>query len=453
VSNGRPYRSSLFAGLLLILLGVIFLIDRDYPGFQIGHWVRLYWPLLLILWGVAKLFDRLSERGAGQPRHGLLSGGEAVLLVLLAIVLSSFVFRDWLRDHFPGITLDLPPFHQSYSEAMSPIQRNLQPGARVAIATGRGDVTVHASDGDSLVVTATKSGPGANESSARARIREVAVAIDPQGSGVLIHPVHMDSAPGGASVDIDVRVPRSSSLSIDAAHGDISVSGVSGNIDVRSGNGDTDVHDAGADVSVLSENGDIRVGRIGGNLRLSGRGDDVGIDGVSGNVSIDGAFGGDIDIDNVAKNTHCATQFSVLTFGPLTGRMQMDSDDISLSGVSGDAKLITRNKDVKADHIAGQFDIADSHSDINVTYAEPPRANVNITDDSGDVDLTLPSNSNFFLSAMSRSGDVNSDFSGPALRPANDENLQQLTGQFGGGGPRISIVNTYGTIQLTKHQR
>jgi hypothetical protein len=450
VSNGRPYRSSLFAGLLLILLGVIFLIDRNYPGLEIGHLVRLYWPLLLILWGVAKLFDRLSERGAGQPRHGVLSGGEAVLLVLLAIVLSSFVFRDWLREHFPGIVLDLPAFHENYSEAMSPIQRTLQPGARVAIATGRGDVTVHASDGDSLIVTATKSGPGANGPSARERMREVAVAIDPQGNGVLIHPIRMDSAPGGSSVDIDVRVPKSSSLSIDAAHGDVSVSGISGNIDVRSGNGDTDVHDAGADVSVESENGDLHIGRIGGNLRLSGRGDDVDIQSVAGNVSIDGAFLGSIEMRGVAKNTHCATQFSALTFGPLAGRMQMDSDDISLSGVSGDAKLVTRNKDVTADHIAGQLEIADSHSDINVTYAEPPHADIDITDDSGDVHLAFPSNSNFFLSAMSRSGEVNSDFSGASLRPVNDEDLQQLTGQFGGGGPRISIVNTYGTIQLSK---
>jgi DUF4097 and DUF4098 domain-containing protein YvlB len=450
VSNGRPYRSSLFAGLLLILLGVIFLIDRNYPGLQIGHLVRLYWPFLLILWGVAKLFDHLSDRGAGQPRHGLLSGGEAVLLVLLAIVLSSFVFRDWLRDHFPGITLDLPAFHESYSEPMSPVQRTLQPGARVAIATGRGDVTVHASDGDTLIVTATKSGPGSSESSAQERLREVAIAVDPQGNGVLIHPIRMNSAPGGASVDIDVRMPRSSSLSIDAAHGDVNVSGISGNVDVRSGNGDTDVHDAGADVSVESENGDIHIARIGGNLRLSGRGDDVGIDSVAGNVAIDGAFGGDIDIHNVAKITHCATQFSALTLGPLTGSMKMDSDDISLSGVSGDAKLITRNKDVTADRISGQLDIADSHSDINVTYAEPPRANINITDDSGDVDLTLPPNSNFSLSAMSRSGEVNSDFGGPALRPANYGDMQQLTGQFGSGGPRISIVNTYGTIQLSK---
>ena len=451
MSNGRPYRSSLFAGLLLILLGVIFLIDRNYPQLAIGHLVRLYWPLLLILWGVAKLLDHVSDRGTG-PRANLLSGGEALLLVLLALVLGGFVFRDWLRAHVPGITLDLPSYHESYSQEISPIQQTLPPGARVSIATGRGDVTVRPSDNGTLIVTATKTGPGADASSARERMRQVAVAIDPQGNGVLIHPTHMDSGLAQVSVDLDVRVPKSASLSVDAAHGDVSVSGVSGGVDVRSGYGDIDVHDVGADVNVLSEKGDTHVGKIGGNLRLSGRGDDVRIDDVSGNVAIEGAFGGSIEIHAVAKNTRCATQFSALSFGPLTGRMQLDSDDISLSGVSGDAKLITRNKDVTADAIAGQLDIVDSRSHIGVTYAEPPRGNINITDDSGDVHLTLPSSSNFFLSAMSRSGEVNSDFTSPALRPAENDEMQQLTGQFGSGGPRISLVTTYGTIQIVKSQ-
>jgi len=451
VSNGRPYRSSLFVGLLLILLGVLFFLDRIYPGFDIGRLVRLYWPVLLILWGVAKLLDRMSlPGGAGRARPGLLSGGEAVLLVLLAVVLSGFVFRDWLRDHVPGINLDLAPFHESYSQAIPVAPQTLAPGAHVAIATGRGDVTVHVSDGDSLVVTATKSGPGANESSAREGMKEVAVAVDPQGNGVLIHPMHMDSAAGPVSVDIDVRVPKSSSVSIDAAHGDVSVSGVAGGIDVRAGNGDVAIHDAGADLSVESEGGDISVTRVGGNLRLSGRGDDVKIDNVQGNATIEGAFGGDIALSNISKTTHCTTQFSDITLVGLSGRMALDSGDISLSGVGGDARIATHNKDIAADRVGGQLNIVDSHSDINVKYAVPPRADASIVDDSGDISVTLPSASNFFLSAISRGGEVNSDFGGSALRPVNDEDMQQLTGQFGSGGPKISIATTYGTIQLKK---
>lgn len=449
MSNNGQYRSSLFAGLLLILLGVVFFLNRLNPAFGIGHLIRLYWPILLILWGVAKLLDRLAAPGVGQSRPALLSGGEAVLLVLLAIVFSGFVFRDWFHDRFPGIDVELSPFHQRYSQTIPLAPQILVPAARVAIATGRGDVTVHASDGDTLVVTATKFGPGANELSARGRMKQVDVAVDPQGSGVLIHPTHMDSAPG-VSVDIDVRLPKTSMLAIDAAHGDISVSGVSGSIDVRAGNGDTEIHDAGSDVSIESAKGDLHITGVGGNLRVSGRGDDVEITNVAGDVAIDGAFLGSIQVRNVAKTTRCVSQRSDLTLAHITGRMQMDPDDISVSGVAGDASVTTRNKDITADHIAGKLNILDSHSDIKVGYATPPRADVSIADDSGDVELTLPSNSTFFLSATSRSGEVESGFGGPALKPVNDEDMQQLSGQFGGPGPKISIATTYGTINLRK---
>ena len=57
MSNGMPNRRSIFGGLLLIVLGVLFLIDRFDPAFRLGHLVRLYWPVLIILWGVAKLID------------------------------------------------------------------------------------------------------------------------------------------------------------------------------------------------------------------------------------------------------------------------------------------------------------------------------------------------------------------------------------------------------------
>lgn len=450
MSNGRPYRSSLFAGLLLILLGVIFFIDRIYPAFGIGHLIGVYWPLLLILWGVAKLVDQLSMRGSGGPRPGILSGGEAALLVLLAIVLSAFVFRDWLREHAPGFAIDLPPFHESYSQDMSLAPQALAPGARVAIVTGRGDITVHASDGNQLVVTATKSGPGSSESSAREHMKQVDVAIEPQGNGVLIRPIHMDSGLALVRVDLDVRVPRNSPVSIDAAHGDISVSGVSGPLSIRSGNGDTEIHNASSDVTVESTNGDVRISGVQGNLQLNGRGDDVQIDNVTGDASISGAFAGDIELKSIGKSTHCATQFSDITLGKLTGHMEMDSGDISLSGVTGGARLVTRNKDISADHVSGQLSIVNSHGDIDVKYATPPQADLNIVNESADVDLTLPGNSNFFLSAVSRSGDVDSDFEGPALHPVNDEDQQQLSGQFGSGGPKISIATTYGTVQISK---
>jgi len=449
VSNGH-HRSSLFAALLLILLGVIFLLDRVDPMLGLGHLIRLYWPVLIILWGVAKLIDRLSDRNSGQPRSTMLSGGEAALLVLLALVLGTFVFRDWIRDHYADIDIDVPPFNQRYSESVALAPQTLSPGARVEIATKRGNITVHVSDGNALVVSATKSAPGPNESTVQTHLKDVDVRIEPHGNGVRIHPANLESAGGWASVDLDVQVPKTATLAINSSHGDIRVSGIAGNVDAHADNGDVEIHDSGGDVSAELQKGDAHIANVGGNLRVNGRGDDLEIADVSGDVTIDGAFLGSTSVRNVAKTTRYTSPWSDVTIIHLTGRMELDSSDVAISDVAGDARIVTHNKDIDVENVGGRLDVTDSHSDVKVGYATPPGSDINIANDSGDVDLTLPARSSFELSAVSRSGEVESDFQGPSLKPVDDSDSGHLSGKFGGPGPKITINTSYGTIHLGK---
>jgi DUF4097 and DUF4098 domain-containing protein YvlB len=450
VSNGGHHRSSLFAALLLILLGVIFFLDRVDPLLGLGHLIRLYWPILIIVWGVAKLVDHLSDRKAGQPRSTILSGGEAALLVLLALVLGAFVFRDWIRDHYADIDLEIPPFSQRYSESVALAPQTLPPVARVEVTTKRGNVTVHASEGNALIVSATKSAPGPNESTVQAHLKDVGVQVESRGNGVRIHPANLESAGGWASVDLDVEVPKATTLAINASHGDIRVSGVAGNIDAHADSGDVEIHDAGGDISAEMQKGDARITNIRGNLRVNGRGDDIEIADVSGDVTIDGAFLGSTRVRNVGKTTHCTSPWYDVTILRMTGRMELDSSDIAISDAAGDARIVTHNKDIDVENVGGRLEITDSHGDVKVGYANPPGAGINITNDSGDVNLTLPAKSSFELSAASRSGEVESDFEGPSLRPVDDEDNGRLSGKFGGSGPPITINTTYGTIHLGK---
>jgi len=450
VSSGPQNRSSFFAGLLLILLGVIFLLNRFDPMLGLGHLIRLYWPLLIILWGVARLIDHLSSRHAGQARPALLSGGEAALLVLIAIVLGAFVFRDWIRDHYGDLDIEIPPFNQRYSKSIALPTQTIPAGARIEITTGRGNITVHAGDGKTLVVSATKSAPGASEAAAQERMKHMDIEIAPQGNDVRIRPVNQDTGGAWVNVDLDVQVPKTSNLLIDAAHGDIQVSGVAGNIDAHAENGDVEIHDAGGTVSAQLQKGDARIADVRGDLHVSGRGDDVEVTDVRGGVTIDGAFLGSTRVRNVAKTTRCTSPWFDVTIVHMTGRMELDPSDINISDVTGDVRLVAHNKDVDVENVGGELDIVDSQGGVKVGYSAPPLANVNVANDSGDVDLTLPAPSGFELSATSRSGDVESDFEGPSLKPVNDEETGRLNGRYGGPGPRITIATTYGTIHLRK---
>jgi DUF4097 and DUF4098 domain-containing protein YvlB len=450
MSNGSRPRSHIFSGLLLILLGAIFLLNRFNPALGIGHLFRLYWPVLLILWGIAKLIDHLAAQKAGQARPPLLSGGEAALLILIAFVASGFIFHDWIRDRYPDFDIEMPPFHQSYSQSQDLPPQTIPSGARLTIETGRGNVVVSAAEGSDLRVHAVESAAGSTESAARERMQDIQVVVERTGDGYRIHPLHQDEFRRRVSVDLNVEVPKTASVTASSARGDIRLTGIGGNVEVLSRNGDVEVRDAGSNVSVDMQKGDARIMRAGGNVRIAGRGDDVNISDVSGDATVDGPFVGTLRIHNAAKTTRCTSPWADLTTGRVTGQIEIDSGDISLSNFAGPTRITAHNKDISLENAAGRLDVTDAHGGITVTFLSPPREEVSITNDSGDVDVTLPGRSSFEINAVSRSGDVESDFQDAALKSTVAEETGRLSGKIGTIGPKISIASSYGTIHLHK---
>jgi len=56
MTNG-PRQGALIAGLVLIAIGVILFLEIWSEQFSILHFLGRYWPVILILVGVKKLYD------------------------------------------------------------------------------------------------------------------------------------------------------------------------------------------------------------------------------------------------------------------------------------------------------------------------------------------------------------------------------------------------------------
>jgi DUF4097 and DUF4098 domain-containing protein YvlB len=452
----RPRRRrSIFPALLLILLGLIFLLHRWDPSLSIGHIARIYWPLLIVAWGVAKLIDHLAAQNSGQLRAPLLSPGEALLLIILAAILFIFGVSDWFHERVPWLRVEIPSIHDSYSRSRPGAPQLIPAGAHVTIETDLGGITVHGTGSNELVAGANESANGESESDADARMKNVTIAIERTANGYAVHPVRQRDFSGTVEVDLDVQLPSSASVTLRTSHGDIGVSGVGGAVDARTGGGDIEIHNVGGDVAAQTEKGDVRIAEAGGNVTLNGRGDDVEISDVKGNATLDGAFVGDTVFRKIAGTARVISPWSQLSVAQLTGKLEMDSGDLTVSDAAGAANLQTHDKDIDAENIAGQVDIRNSHGSIKLTCSVPPRDPINITNEAGDVELLLPSRSTFQIAAYSRSGQAESEFEGPSLRTTGDEKDGRLDGQYGGNsataGPKITINTSYGTISLRKN--
>jgi hypothetical protein len=89
MSDQRRGRHSIFGGLVLVLIGTLFLIQNFYPVFELWNAFLRWWPLLLILLGVARLIDYLLEhRAPDAPAPRVASGGDIFLIVAVVALVA-----------------------------------------------------------------------------------------------------------------------------------------------------------------------------------------------------------------------------------------------------------------------------------------------------------------------------------------------------------------------------
>ena len=106
----RQPKTSLVMPILLITLGVFFLFANWHPGFEPYHVLRTYWPLILVLVGLGKIWDSSRNRAAGQQSTGIAIGSTLgvvgfvlVMVILLAHYQKSRRHND-SGDNFPNHT-------------------------------------------------------------------------------------------------------------------------------------------------------------------------------------------------------------------------------------------------------------------------------------------------------------------------------------------------------------
>lgn len=448
-------RRSIFTGLLLILLGVLFLLSELRPAWDLWDFFYHYWPLLLVLLGLAKLFDHFMASQTGEGRPPAITGGEIALIIVLFFVLGSIVAFHRVRRQLPdmGIDVDMGDmFDHPYDWTTSLPVEPARPGEAVSISTPRGNISVHPSTDDKLHVIVHKTASAGDESEARKKADAVSVSVTQTGGGYEIRPQESSDQSSRVRVDLEVQLPSQSSITAQTSRGNVTVIQITGPLTVNSRNGDLDIHDITGDVSVDMSHGNARLMNVKGSVRLSGAGSEVDLTQISGDATVNGDFFGPIRARNVGKTMRYTSSRTNLMLEHLTGQMELDSGDLSVTDLPGNIQLTTSNKDVSLDNVTGHIDLTGRRGDITVQFAAPPREDVRITSDSANIEVTLPAQSGFDIMAVSRSGEIENDFQGPALKITTTGDTKVLQGSYGAHGPHITLNNTYGTISIHKRQ-
>jgi DUF4097 and DUF4098 domain-containing protein YvlB len=440
-------RSSIFGGLLLILIGTLFLIHNLMPGLlHLGQLVR-YWPALLIVWGLARLWDYFAATRVGQTPPRTVSGGDLLLVLLVLVGVVALVAYNRLHQNmnWQG-DFDLFGTPYTFTTTLPPVA--IDPSARIDLWTPRGDITVHPQQEKNLSVVVTKTVRASGQEQAQKLADETSVSVQKSPQVVHLEP-KIPSGGDNVKVGYDVSVFPKTSLTASTGRGEVRVTGIDGDVSV-SASGHVDISQTGSNTTLDMRRGDARVHSINGNVTINGRGEKIDVGEIAGSAAINGQFYGPIHVRRIAKAVQFNSSRTSLSVSAALGRLDMESGDLVLSDTHGDVSLQTRDKDVQFENVQGALAIADRNGNIEIRYSQPPTSNITVTNRSGDISIALPSHSAFSLTAVARSGDISNEFQAPALRLVETSPNAQLEGTVGSGGPKITLNTSYGTIHIRR---
>ena len=443
----RGWRRPTFVGPVILMgIGLIALLMETGqldPG-QFWGWYSHWWPVLLIGLGGLLLVEYLLDWN--QPGLGHRPAGGLFWLVILMISLG-WVSRNgqlvgpfgWQFSGDNNFFSWMGPEHDNDVQMSYALQ-----GAKptVAINDPRGDVTLTASTDGQLHVHAHEVVHRDSSQAAQRVFSELQPKVDLSPGGAVITVPEKD----GASVDLTVQMPAASFAAVTDNHGDVSADGLA-SVQVTDNQGDVKLDDIGGDAQAHMNHGDFSAHAVQGRVLVDGNGNDVTLSEIQGSAAINGEFFGDIHLEQVGGGVHYHSSMTSVDIPHLEGALTLDSGDLSVNKASGPVQITAKSKDIELTQIAGDANIEDSDGDVNLVAAAP-LGNVQVTDRTGDVVVTMPESAGFSVTGSTSSDEsIHTDF---PLKVTTEGDQQTLEGTVGRGGVQLQLHAEHGDLDLRK---
>ena len=445
-------RGSLFAPLLLIGLGALFLARNIYPELQLVDYLAKYWPFLLIIWGTLRLAEVLYWHSSGKPlpRAGV-SGGEWVIIAFLVIFGMSLHaargFYSWLpRERITFGGLDM--FGESFDYPIN-VEKPASKTPRITLESFRGNAHIVGADVATVKVVGHNSIRSMEQAGADRANQSATYEIQGDGNQFTLR-AHQDNVSGSQRItaELEITVPKGSSIEAYGRLGDFDITDVDGSVTINSDNAGVRLENIGGETRIDLRRSDIiRVVNLKSALEIKGRGDDVDLENILGQVTINGAYTGALQLRNLAKPLRYTGTQTELELAQLPGEARWTRGDFTADHVIGPMRLTGRSRDVQISNFTNSLDLSIERGDISLHPGILPLARMDVHNRSGAVELSLPAAAKFDLTGIAIRGDLSNEFGAP-LAQDHTGNGGSIRGS--NGGPTVSIRVDRGDLTIRK---
>src|SRR5262249_1889458 len=252
------------------------------------------------------------------------------------------------------------------------------------------------------------------------------------------------------AMDLEVAVPKKSPLTVKTERGNVTISGAYADGGVTNMRGNVDVRGTAGDVNVELHKGDAQIADTQGDARISGKGGEIEVNDPSGSLTVDGDFFGPVRADKVLKGVRMVSPKTDLTLSALPGHLESGTGNLDVVDAPGNLTLRTHDSAINVENPGGKVNIENRNASISVRFSSAPKEDVQITNSSSEIVLTVPGSASFEITADCRNCEIDSEFSGLTASKTGSGD-SHLSGRNGSGkGPKITLKTSYGSISLRR---
>ena len=215
--------------------------------------------------------------------------------------------------------------------------------------------------------------------------------------------------------------------------------------------------DIDGDFSTTLPFGDVRLGKVSGSVRILTYGGEIRVADAGKGADLS-TSGGDIQIEGVRGNLRAVTHGGEVRVGNVTGDAKLETmgGDVDLKSCGGSVIAKTGGGDLRLHRVRGSLHASSGGGDVSCDIVGRETADgVTISSGAGDVTLVLPANYKANLEIQvsgldEESEGIVSEFPEITISRRSHSSRETATGALNGGGPKVAIRISSGTVHLRK---
>lgn len=491
-------------GMLLIIIGFLFLASRFHANLNALQIYGRYWLLLLGVFAAVELIRYYSHPHTEGPPPRLFTPWRMIVIIT---IISTGVVANRMASANPSLlsALKLPGFlsgirdsvvGETYTFKDTPFESSdAKPGLKITVNNSYGNINVK-SGGQMVRATLTKGVRAWSEDDARKIAEQIRLVVNQTQDGYSIS-TNRDQVSQQFTTDIQVEVPSPvmlvvagsygtviangirGELWVKASQGRVEASGIAGKVNLNLKNSSLDASSINGDVTITGAK-DARLTGIGGTVDLSGNNGAVELRDIAGQVHVDAPFSrisaqglaemaelktqhasvklvrasdviieaphSDVQAESISGDLHISSSHSNIQVKAVTGQFQVEAEQSSVTAedVRGQIDIDTSHGEVVVRNFDEGVSVRTSYRNVSLITAVQPIGDIDVENNHGEIKLVLPPSSEFQLDAQSQGGQV---------KPIGFSDIPQrtrdsITAILGSDGPTIRLKTSYKNITI-----